>query len=161
MICWGTGEAVKILLLKPGTLTSREMIWIYRIEQESRVWIPDRHWKMFVPHIIRFASLKLSLRCESLIIQSSSTFLKRSFCTSVTCFIIIITIDNQIYSKHAVLQPGCPSVAGRQGQKGNSVGKASTLEVWPTFGKLISWELRGILRSGGEFMLCSVEMENL
>lgn len=41
------------------------------------------------------------------------------------------------------------------------VGKASTLEVWPTFGKLISWEFRGILRSGGEFMLCSMEMENL
>lgn len=120
MICWDTGEAVKILLLKPGTLTSREMIQIYRIEQESRVWIPDRHWKMFVPCIIWFASLRLNLWCESLIIQSSSTFLKRSFCTSMTCFIsIIITIDNQIYNKHAVLQPGCPSVAGRQGQKEN------------------------------------------
>lgn len=100
MICWGTGEAVKILLLKPGTLTSREMIQIYRIEQESRVWIPDRHWKMFVPHIIWFASLRLNLWCESLTIQSFSTFLKRSFCTSMPFFIIFITIDNQIYSKH-------------------------------------------------------------
>uniref|UniRef100_A0A8C3GR01 Dynein axonemal heavy chain 1 n=1 Tax=Cairina moschata TaxID=8855 RepID=A0A8C3GR01_CAIMO len=36
------------------------------------------------------------------------------------------------------------------------VGKASTLKVWSTFWKLISWELRGILRSGGEFMLLTI-----
>lgn len=80
MICWGTGEAVKILLLKPGTVTSREMIWIYRIEQESRVWILDRQWEMFILPTTWFASLKLNQRCESFVfMQSSSIFWRGHF----------------------------------------------------------------------------------
>lgn len=61
-------------------MTSREIIWIYRIERESRVWILDRRWEMFILAIIWFASLNSRKRCESLVfIQSFSIIWRGHF----------------------------------------------------------------------------------